>query len=317
MEIKGTNRLLKIVYFTVSIAFILLSCEEKDNTFPGYSKHKKGFYYKLIQIGTSEEKAQIKDYITIDFHYSTMDDSIFFRGSRKLKMTAPDYEGSIDDCFAYMVEGDSISFILKALPFFKKTLNTSLPSFIDSSAYMKINIRMKEIQTFAEFQKQKEEFLAWIEDFGEYEKIFLKHYIEEQNIAEKPNKEGIYKILLREGKGNYPQKGDTITIQYEGKFLNGNFFDSSKQNNMLFEFVYGTEWQVIKGIETVLANMRQGEKSIFIMPSDLAFGAMGSSSGIVPPYTSVIYELELKKVAEGDSLSNNKLLIDADSVIFQ
>lgn len=288
----------------------LLSCNQKDNTFPGYSKHVSGFYYKLIHIGIADNKAKVKDYVTIHFEYSTINDSVFYKGNRKLQMTPPDYRGGIDDCLAFMVEGDSVSFVIEALPFFTKTLHANLPSFFDTASYMKVNVRMIEIQTFAEYQKQKEEFLAWIEDFGEYEKIFLKHYIEEQNISETPSNEGIYKILLREGQGKFPVLGDTVVIQYEGKFLNGKFFDSTKKNNMLFEFIYGTEWQVIKGIDKVLADMKEGEKSIFIMPSDLAFGAMGSSSGIVPPYTSVIYELELKKIAKGDVSKQKKLILD-------
>ena len=42
--------------------------------------------------------------------------------------------------------------------------------------------------------------------------------------------------------------------------------------------------------------MREGEKAKIIIPSQLAFGENGSSTGIVPPYTSVIYEVTMLKV---------------------
>jgi peptidylprolyl isomerase len=42
--------------------------------------------------------------------------------------------------------------------------------------------------------------------------------------------------------------------------------------------------------------MNEGEKAKFIIPSQLTYGKKGSSTGIVPPYTTVIYEIELVKL---------------------
>ena len=42
--------------------------------------------------------------------------------------------------------------------------------------------------------------------------------------------------------------------------------------------------------------MNEGEKAKFIIPSQLAYGGAGSSTGIIPPYTTVIYEIELVKL---------------------
>jgi FKBP-type peptidyl-prolyl cis-trans isomerase len=42
--------------------------------------------------------------------------------------------------------------------------------------------------------------------------------------------------------------------------------------------------------------MALGEKSLFIIPSDLAFGNSGSSTGIIPPFTSLIFEVEILAV---------------------
>ena len=102
--------------------------------------------------------------------------------------------------------------------------------------------------------------------------------------------------MLQEGVGKLIEPGDTITINYEGKFLNGKFFDSTIKRNQPFQFVYGTEWQVIKGLEEALSLMYEGEKSLFIFPSELAFGSEGSSTGIIPPYTSLIFEVEILEV---------------------
>jgi len=62
-----------------------------------------------------------------------------------------------------------------------------------------------------------------------------------------------------------------------------------------FQFVYGTEWQVVKGLEEAIGMMQEGEKALVILPSDLAFGSEGSSTGIIPAYTSLIFDVEIIK----------------------
>ena len=67
-----------------------------------------------------------------------MNDSTFFRGTRKLQIDTPAYEGSVDACFAFG-RGDSATFILRADDFFSKTLKTPLPAFIPADGSVKIN----------------------------------------------------------------------------------------------------------------------------------------------------------------------------------
>ena len=71
-------------------------------------------------------KPQPGDFITVNLSYTTMKDSTFFRGTRKLQIDTPAYEGSVDACFALMAEGDSATFILNAGDFFHK--NAEIPA---------------------------------------------------------------------------------------------------------------------------------------------------------------------------------------------
>jgi FKBP-type peptidyl-prolyl cis-trans isomerase len=43
--------------------------------------------------------------------------------------------------------------------------------------------------------------------------------------------------------------------------------------------------------------MCEGEKSLFILPSELGFGNRGSTNSIIPPFTSLIFEVEILKVS--------------------
>ena len=104
-----------------------------------------------------------------------------------------------------------------------------------------------------------------------------------------------------------------MTVNYEGRFLNGRFFDSTVKRNQPFEFVYGTELQVIPGLEDAIGRMREGQRALVILPSDLAWGEKGSSTGIVPPFTTVIYEVELLKAVPQSSDSEDSEDIEKQS----
>ena len=288
------------------LAFLLLfgSCKYFSK-YPDYNKSPTGIYYKLIFIGPEEKYPKPGNYITVDICYQTTNDSTFFKGSRTFQITKPEFKGSIDECFLMMSECDSTTFIISAQDFFTKTLNTKLPGFMVENSEMKVGIKMRLIRTKEEYQKEKEEFLAWIEDFGDYEKLILKRFIEEEKIDVELTEEGFYYIQIKKGDGPRVKEGDVVMIDYEGKFLNGLFFDSTKKRNQPFEFVYGSELQVIKGLESAVGMMHEGDKAIVIIPSKLAFGESGSSTGIIPPFTSVIYEVEVLKIYSKEEIQNN------------
>ncbi len=283
---------MKIILVIAISIFAFSSCSLFEK-YPGYSKTKTGIYYKLLHIGEEVAPPVIGDYITVDINYSTIYDSIFFKGTRTFQLTNPEFRGSIDECFLMLSDGDSASFIIDGKLFFKKTLQTKLPNFLLDKSQLKVGIKVNEIRTQAQYEKDKEEFLKWIEDFGEYEKLVLSKFIKEEKINVEPNHEGMYFISVRSGSGKPVEAGDIVTVHYEGKFLNGKFFDSTLKRKQAFEFVYGSEMQVIPGLESAIGRMREGEKAIVILPSMLAWGDEGSSTGIIPPFTSVIYEIEL------------------------
>lgn len=277
------------------LILVIASCSNKS-PYDGYSLTKSGIHYKLNSFGESEKKVLPGDYITVDISYYTINDSLFFSGRRKIKIEQPEYNTGIEACFLLLKEQESASFIISADDLFTRTLQTSLPAFLHQGDPIKINIDVVEVQTEKEFEEEKLAFLNWTEDFGDYEKVVLQQFLNNEALAVKSCGEGVYRLKLHEGEGKCIEQGDTITINYEGRFLNGKFFDSTIKRKQPFQFVYGTEWQVIKGIERGLGLMCEGEKALLIIQSEMGFGIEGSSTGIVPPFTSLIYEIEILKV---------------------
>ncbi len=287
------------VLIILSVLFLVSSCGNESKLFPGYSVTPSGIHYKLFLLGDGEQKPEISNYITVSIAYRTVNDSLFFSGVRKFQFTEPQFKGSVDEIFSILELGDSAAFYISADLFFSKTLETTLPRFIDSASYMRVDVKLLEIQSEKQHQQEKEAFLNWIEDFGEYEKVILKQYLEGQPLDFEPTGSGLYYIPVQHGTGNVVQVGDTVVVHFEGRFFNGKFFDSTRKRNEAFQFVYGQKWQVIPGLEEAIGLMRKEERSLFIIPSHLAFGEGGSSTGIVPAFTSVVFEVEIVDIKRG------------------
>ncbi len=270
---------------------IILSCSNSE--FEGFKKLDSGIHYKLHKVGENTNRANASEVLTVDLVYQTIQDSTFFKGRRKIILSAADFSGSIDECFARVALGDSTTFIINVDDFFNKTIGVSKPGFIKNSDKMKVSIDVLEIKSQKEFLQEKKEFLSWIKDFGEYEQIVLEYFIDKEQVDITPVNSEIFYRVIKEGNEKIVEVGDTVVIHYEGRFLNGDFFDSTIERGQPFEFVYGKEWQVITGIEQALKQMHESEKSLFVFPSNYAFGYNGSSTGIIPPFTSVVFEIEL------------------------
>lgn len=285
----------KTILFLALIT-LLSSCGNRSKEFPGFNVTKSNIHYKLIELGETGTKAKASDFVNVLISYRTPNDSLFFTGNRLFQLTEPQFTGSIDECFTMMAAGDSIIFYLSANDFFNKTIETTLPKFFNEDDFIRVDIKMLGIMDEKSYALEKESFLHWIEDFGEYEKVLLKQYINEQTGNFEQTESGIYYIPIEQGTGNKIQIGDTLTVHYEGRFFNGRYFDSTRKRDEAFQFVYGQKWQVIPGLEEAIGMMYPQERALFIIPSHLAFGQGGSSTGIVPAFTPVIFEVEIVEV---------------------
>jgi FKBP-type peptidyl-prolyl cis-trans isomerase len=250
----------------------------------------------LLRIGGDTTKPKFGDYVTVGLTYATLNDSVFFEGTRRFQLTKPDTTGSIEECILMLSKGEKAIFILSSSVFFQHTLNTRKPNFLKSQEVIKVTVSMKDIQSDVDYKKEKKAFLAWIRDFGEYERLLLTEYLTKNKIDKEPVKPGLYYIPLKKGNDKKVEIGDTLVFHYEGRFLNGKYFDSTKDRNQPFYLIYGNKWQVIEGIEKGIGLMHEGERALFIMESNLAFGKTGSTTGLIPPYTPLIYEVEILEV---------------------
>jgi FKBP-type peptidyl-prolyl cis-trans isomerase len=221
--------------------------------------------------------------------------TIGLEGSVTFILDPPQHEKDYREGFQLISEGDSAVFITDAYTFYMKKNKAPIPQGLKIESIIQVEVRILEIRTPEE---HVQDMLAEKEKLeqGEFEeKKTLDKYMADSSISAQLISNGMYYIKIEEGKGLTPDSGRVALLNYRGTFLNGRCFDFFYESQP-FEYLVGSEEQLIKGLEIGVKRMHEGEKAKFIIPSHLAFGSSGSSTGIVPPFTTVIYEVELLKV---------------------
>ncbi|MDR3365487.1 MAG: FKBP-type peptidyl-prolyl cis-trans isomerase [Prevotellaceae bacterium] len=206
-------------------------------------------------------------------------------------------KNSLEASLLNFSRGDSVGFIMPA-----RILSSSLISYpklkgVADNDPLHVNIRvLRVVGSDIILDDGYEKFCS---DYLDYEKRLTKLYMQQHSGFKKVG--DVWKKRKKPGNGKKPEKfGDVVHITYEGFFLNGTKFDSNGKDGQPFRYVRGQQWQLVAGLVTALATMSEGETATFVVPSTLAFGAKGLAD-IVPPFTPVVYEIEVQKVANANS----------------
>lgn len=102
---------------------------------------------------------------------------------------------------------------------------------------------------------------------------------------------GLQYEVIRMGKGQKPAATDRVKVHYHGTLIDGTVFDSSVDRGEPITFALN---QVIPGWTEGVQLMPEGSKFRFYIPQELAYGSR--ATGSIPPYSALIFEVELIKV---------------------
>lgn len=109
---------------------------------------------------------------------------------------------------------------------------------------------------------------------------------------------GLQYVFTELGEGSQAKSGDKVSVHYIGKLTDGKEFDNSYKRGTPFSFTIG-EGKVIKGWDEGIALINVGDKAVFTIPSELAYGPM-EIPGLIPANSTLIFEVELLNIESGD-----------------
>jgi len=287
----------KLLILIFIAELLIVSC---SRTTPEYYTTVHGLKYKYHDISDEDRTPQRGDYLSVFMEWKLQNDSVFYssfqlrpNGVDIIKIGKPEHLGGIEEAFTKIKKGDSVSFYIEPQRFYEDYLKVNrIPDFLQGEKEMIITIRLLDVQSATEYKK-------WI--ISRKEELELQELKEVSNIVKKWESEhdsikeinGSFLVLEKKTKEEPLKYGAIINLHYTASFVNGKTFYSTYQNGYPDEFQVGTEGQMVEGLKDALLHMKYGEKAKVLVPSYRGFGSEGSVGHTIPPFTPIIYRIEV------------------------
>lgn len=117
---------------------------------------------------------------------------------------------------------------------------------------------------------------------------FLAQNAEREGV--RTTESGLQYEVIAAGTGPIPVATDKVKVHYTGTLIDGTVFDSSVERGE--PIVFGVTG-VIQGWQEALQLMPVGSKWKVYIPQELGYGPRGAGGGTIPPYSALVFEMEL------------------------
>lgn len=180
------------------------------------------------------------------------------------------------------------------------SLKNFMAGFITGATNSKGLMTVDQAQEIAQIKMQAIKAKAAEESFGPNKKAgekFLAENAKKAGVKTLPvtlpdgTKSFVQYRVIKEGNGTIPADTSMVKVNYEGKTIDGNVFDSSYKRNTPVDMRAN---QVIKGWTEVLTHMPVGSTWEVFIPQELAYGER--AAGDIKPFSALIFTIELLSV---------------------
>ena len=169
------------------------------------------------------------------------------------------------------------------------SLKNFLAGFISGTTGAKGLMTMEEAQQTAQTKMQQIKAKNMEKLYGDKKvagEKYLANYKKEKDVKELKN--GVLYKVIKEGSGEIPTDTSMVKVQYEGKTIDGNVFDSSYKNGKPIQLRAN---QVIPGWSEALTHMPVGSVWEVVIPQDQAYAER--EQGQIKPFSALIFKIEL------------------------
>lgn len=283
-------------FLLLASALFFLACRTKPKIINGYST-KDNFYYKLVSIGDGKQKPDTADYLWVDATCYTLRDSVFWDTRHEAGQHFFVRHGAFD--FARhlytLAEGDSVQYLIPSEVFYKEMFGFPVPFFSLNDTAVKFSVKILRILSGDAYTRVNDSLRAAGAGRATSENAQIRKYVNKHFSRPLEFSKGAFLEKHEKTTGDSIITGRLVSIAYKGYYLDGRLADYTPEGRP-FEFTMGQEGQIIDGLRLALYHLREGEKAKIILPSRLAFGSSGNSSGSIAPYTPLLYEVQVIEV---------------------
>jgi len=279
----------------------------------GFKKYK-GLEYKIIK-DVPGKTAAMGD--IVEFNIVAKADTFTLANSRMqgapgvMRVEEVKKGGDLQAIFPLLSVGDSAVVViscdtlLKNLPPAQK----QLPPWLKKGNKITINMSIVSIKSMEQYQKdmdaKKEQMMKEMSEKSAaqapIDDKILQDYFAKNNLKPTKTASGLYYSIVKPGSGPAITKGQSVTMNYTGKTLDGKMFDSntdpSKGHVQPFTFNVGVG-RVIKGWDEGVMLLKKGSKAMFYIPSPLAYGPQAQGPDIAPN-SILVFDVEVTDVKAG------------------
>jgi len=293
----------KNLMFLALAAIGLASCN-------GFKKGQHGLLYQIVS-DKSGPSVQPGDFISINYIVKNDADSVlqssFETGQQFFQiMPKPSDKGDVFAGISYLSEGDSA--IIKTN---LDTLTAGHPRPAGMKGkYMIFIVKVEKVIQKGNLDQQVfngrcQAYVTSLADAAKKrEPIKIKKYIADNNLKVTTTATGLNYVITKESTEPKPVNGDTVVVNYVGKFLNGKIFDTSIKSEAIkgklqinpmnpykpLRFPLGVQG-MIQGWNEGLLLLGKGAKATFVVPSSLGYGDRGNQ--MIGPFTPLVFDVEL------------------------
>ena len=276
----------------------------------GFKKGKGGLLYDIV-VDKSGPSVQPGDFISLNYIIKNDADSVlassYESGNLSTQlMPKPQMKGDVISGLAYLSEGDSA------------IIKTNLDSLSGGKPrqpgmkgkYMIYVVKVEKVIPKGNLSQQV--FMGRCQAYVDVltaaakkkEPVSIKKYLAANNLKVTTTPSGLDYVITKTTSDVKPATGDTVVVNYIGKFLNGKIFDTSIKSEAIkgklqinpmnpykpIRFPLGTPG-MIPGWNEGLLLLSKGEKATFVLPSSLAYGERGNQA--IAPFTPLVFDVEL------------------------
>jgi FKBP-type peptidyl-prolyl cis-trans isomerase FkpA len=281
----------------------------------GFKKAPHGVLYN-INTDKSGPNIKLGDYVVMNLVLKNDADSVLVSsydiGHPFAFPLTQQQPGDLFDVFPMLSEGDSVNIKVTMDSLYK---SAPKPPTL-TGKYMNYSVKVEKVISKGslsdqDFSAKVGEYMKGVtEKYKAQEPGKIQKYIADNKLTLTKTASGLQYVITKPGVGPTPSKGDTVYVNYIGRFTDGKVFETNikeeaakaKKMNPMMQYQpialpIGMQ-RVIPGWDEGLMLLNKGAKATFVIPSELAYGEHGNQ--MVGPFTPLVFEVEMVNFKKGD-----------------